>query len=245
MMPTLWLSRFVEAVRVVDLDGPTPVTRLPDGRTSLVLRVAEGGRTGDLSVLGPRTRALFKTSTGISRTISIDVKPGWSTQLLGVTANLLTDRIIKLDAMWGNSGAELCERLLATRDVEQVLDMISHALAKRAEQIVEPAAARLARRAVRLLETEDVRIAGVATRLGVSARHLRRAFVENVGVGPKEFARALRLNRAVRAAGSADWGRVAANTGYYDQAHLIGEFRELVGLTPNEFARRARLRSDR
>ena len=38
----------------------------------------------------------------------------------------------------------------------------------------------------------------VADRLCVSARHLRRAFTENVGIGPKDFARAVRLQRAVR-----------------------------------------------
>src|SRR5258708_24179153 len=32
--------------------------------------------------------------------------------------------------------------------------------------------------------------------LGVTARHLRRAFTENVGIGPKEFARTVRLQRS-------------------------------------------------
>ena len=36
-----------------------------------------------------------------------------------------------------------------------------------------------------------------------------------------------------------DWGRIAADAGYYDQAHLIGDFRELVGLTPGAFLKRA------
>ena len=76
----------------------------------------------------------------------------------------------------------------------------------------------------------------VAKRLGVTARHLRRAFTESVGIGPKEFARTVRLQRAVRsAATSNDWGRIAADAGYYDQAHLIADFRELVGLTPGAF----------
>jgi len=76
-------------------------------------------------------------------------------------------------------------------------------------------------------------------RLGVTARHLRRAFTENVGIGPKDFARTVRPQRAVRkAATSNDWGRIAADAGDYDQAHLIADFRELVGLTPGAFLKR-------
>jgi transcriptional regulator GlxA family with amidase domain len=90
------------------------------------------------------------------------------------------------------------------------------------------------------METEEVRVESVAARLGVTARHLRRAFAENIGVSPKDFARAARLQRAVRmAATSDDWARIATDAGYYDQAHLIADFRELVGLTPGAFLERA------
>ena len=82
----------------------------------------------------------------------------------------------------------------------------------------------------------------VAERLGVTARHLRRAFSEHIGIGPKEFARTVRLQRAVRMAESskADWVRIATDAGYYDQAPLIADFRELLGLTPGAFQRRRR-----
>jgi transcriptional regulator GlxA family with amidase domain len=79
----------------------------------------------------------------------------------------------------------------------------------------------------------------VADRLGVTARHLRRAFAESIGIGPKEFARTVRLRRAVAmSAASSDWGPIAAAAGYYDQAHLIADFRKLVGLTPRAFSNR-------
>jgi transcriptional regulator GlxA family with amidase domain len=85
-----------------------------------------------------------------------------------------------------------------------------------------------------------VRVESVAERLGVMARHLRRAFTEGVGIGPKEFARTVRLQGAVRTAAttSNDWVRIAADAGCYDQAHLIADFRELVGFTPGAFLKR-------
>jgi AraC-like DNA-binding protein len=239
---TFSLSRFVEDVRaVVPVAGRAlPVEQLPDGRTTLLFRVIEEGRKGDVAVAGPRTRALFKNATGVARAVIVQFKPGWSAPLLGVAANALTDRIVPLEDIWGRSGRDLCLELLAAPSLPDALDRLARALAFRTHQTFEPASARLARRAVRLLEADEVRVESVAERLGVTARHLRRAFKESVGIGPKEFARSVRLQRAVRrAATSKDWVRIAADAGYYDQAHLIADFRELVGLTPGAFLKRA------
>lgn len=237
----LSISRLVEDVRgVVPVAGRASHERLPDGRTILVFRVLEGGRTGDVTVAGPRTQALFKNATGFARAVVLQFKPGWSAQLLGVAASALTDRIVRLEDLWGRSGGDLFPELLAARSLPEVLERLSHAMALRAHQTFDPASARLARRAVRLLEGGEVRVESVAERLGVTARHLRRAFTQNVGIGPKDFARAVRLRRAVgMAATSKDWGRIAVEAGYYDQAHLIADFRELVGLTPGAFVKRA------
>jgi AraC-like DNA-binding protein len=240
--PPFALSRFIEDLRaLVPVAGRAfRVERLPDGRTTLVFRVLEEGRKGDVSVAGPRTRAMFKNATGVARAVSLQFKPGWSVPLLGVAASELTDRIVPLEDIWGRSGADLCRELLAARSVPEVVDRLSHAFALRTQKAFEPASARLARRAVRLLEGGQVRVESVAEQLGVTARHLRRAFTESVGIGPKDFARTVRLQRAVQmAATSRDWAGIAAGAGYYDQAHLIADFRDLVGLTPGAFLKRA------
>ena len=239
--PTFSLSRFIEDIHtVVPVAGRAfDVERLPDGRTTLVFRVLEEGRRGDVSVAGPRTLAMFKNATGVVRAVSLQFKPGWSAPLLGVAANELTDRIVSLEDLWGRPGGDLCLELLAAQSLPEVIDRLTHALALRSRQTFEPASGQLARHAVRLLEGGEVRVSSVAERLGVTARHLRRAFKESVGIGPKEFARTVRLQRAVRtAATSKDWARIAADAGYYDQAHLIADFRQLVGLTPGAFLRR-------
>ena len=242
--PMSALSRFVADIRViVPVVGRTlTVERLPDGRTSLVFRALAEGQ-GDVAVAGPRTRAHFKNAAGLVRAIVVEFKPGCSAPLLGVAANALTDRTVLLEDLWGRSGRELCQELLAAPSVAEVVERLARALALRTREAVEPASARLARHAVHLLDGGEARGESVAQRLGVTARHLRRVFTESVGIGPKDFARTVRLQRAVRrAATSSDWARIAADAGYYDQSHLIAEFRELVGLTPGAFARRAQAR---
>lgn len=231
------IARFVEEARMVSVGAqPFAIDWLPNGRTSLVIRVPEVGR-GDVYVLGPRTRAKFKRATGFTRATAIQFKPGWSPTLFGVPASELTDQLITLDDLWGSS--EVTAELIAARSLPAILERLSRAVEARAT--TESASAHLARRAVRLFEANESRVEAVADQLGITARHLRRAFVESIGVGPKEFARGVRLRRAIsETARSSDWGAIARDAGYYDQAHLIGEFRDLVGLTPSAYlARRA------
>ena len=79
----------------------------------------------------------------------------------------------------------------------------------------------------------------------MSERHFRRLFRDAVGLGPKTFARLARFRRAMSAAAasastSTPWARLAAEVGYYDQAHLIAECRAIAGATPAAFAEELR-----
>lgn len=76
----------------------------------------------------------------------------------------------------------------------------------------------------------------VARRAGMTRQHLRRKFLDVVGVSPKFFARVMRFRRVV---GSLDavssWADAALEHGYVDQSHLIADFRALAGTTPAKF----------
>lgn len=231
---------FIDDVQVlVPVRGvPQHVERLPDGKTTVVARSLEDG-SGDVWILGPRTKALFKTATGVARAVTVDLQPGWTMAMLGVPASELVDRHVSLDDLWGREGVELRDELLAMHDAPAIVDRLAQVFASRLRRTGTSASSRLARQAIRLIEHDARRVEQVASDLGVSARHLRRVFAENIGIGPKELGRCVRLQRAVRRASTGDWGRIAADAGYYDQAHLIGDFRDLVGVTPSAYARRA------
>lgn len=242
MKPAFSIARFVEDVRLVSSIGDEHVAIdwLPNGRTSLVVRVPEEGR-GDAYVVGPRTRAKLKRARGFVRVAAIRFKPGWSPSLFGVPATALTDQLVTLDELWGATADGVTADLVAARSVPAMLERLSRAVAARAA--FEPTSARLARRAVQIFETTETRVEAVAHQLGVTARHLRRAFTDSVGIGPKDFARGVRLQRAITASGRSttarcDWAAIARGAGYYDQAHLIGDFRDLVGLTPVAYLER-------
>ena len=84
-------------------------------------------------------------------------------------------------------------------------------------------------------------VSGLADETGWSERHLRGRFRDETGLTPKAAARVIRFDRARRmlqhraAAGTGlpPLADLAADCGYYDQAHLAREFRELAGCPPS------------
>ena len=155
--------------------------------------------------------------------------------VLGVPASAMAGRIVALEDLWGDAATRrLFDRLADARDTVEAAAILESAIAERfAIAGVERARARLVLAAADRLASASVN--AVAVDLGVSERHLRRVFRETVGVSPKTFAKLTRFHRALRAAreeGQANWARIAAAAGYYDQAHLIAEFRAIAGVTP-------------
>jgi AraC-like DNA-binding protein len=79
----------------------------------------------------------------------------------------------------------------------------------------------------------------MAEAAGVSRQALTRTFREEVGVSPKLYCMLARYQSGLAFAGcgkSVDWARVAAELGYADQSHMIGEFRRFSSLTPQQLA---------
>jgi len=92
------------------------------------------------------------------------------------------------------------------------------------------------RAAIELMQREPwQRIAGIAASTGCTARRLQRAFLDRVGCPPKTLARINRFQRVLRLRELYprwSWARAAAESGYYDQAHLTADFRRFSGSTP-------------
>ena len=92
-----------------------------------------------------------------------------------------------------------------------------------------------------------VRVADLAAGTGWSGRHLASRFRTEIGLTPKAAARVIRFDRARKllvsrlaaANGDGDGGYglagLAADCGYFDQAHLAREFRALAGVPPSQW----------
>lgn len=234
--PGVAATRAVAALFVGECLAEAPGVAMPHAEPHIVVRFGPAVRGGlDVHAMGARRRAHRKMLPGGQRTVIARLRLGTYGAILGVQPPALADRIVPLEELWGAATVgRLIDRLSAARDLREAATIVADAIAARlVDGVPIDAHARLVLAAAEPLQHESV--AGVADRLGVSERSLRRAFHEVVGMGPKSFAKLARFGRALQAARTTartDWARIAADAGYYDQAHLIGEFRNVAGVTP-------------
>jgi AraC-like DNA-binding protein len=237
LRPVPALSSFVDHVRVVScVPGGAPYERLPDGGVELVVRTADTGYS--INVMGTRLSPLHKPTDAHDESFLVRFKPGGAYPFFGVPVAELTDAVVPLASLSTAADAALQRALEERTTLERataVQDVLAGALT---DPVFEPASVPMVRRALRVLDAspELPRVADLAKGLGVSERHLRRAFDDVVGLSPKAYLRVVRFQRAFKGARTSraeSWARIAQFHGYYDQAHMISEFRALSGRTPS------------
>jgi AraC-like DNA-binding protein len=185
----------------------------PDTATSLVMCTETKGAM----VVGPQDRARYYNWRTARRTV-VRLTPGRAQAVLDVPVDELAGRVVPLSEVWGRSVGD---------DAELLSVLLGRVAA------ADPRRSDLVHAAARLLRTHGV--ADTARALDVSERHLRTLFTRAVGLSPKHFARVDRVRRVVARGKRGEWARLAAELGYYDQAHLTTEFRNTMGVPPGAY----------
>lgn len=210
--------------------GAPPLLRLDDPAAS----VRESwGNPGRFRITGVQTRAARLRPSGAVGCVMVRLRPEAASRVSGLTIDALfgsaasmedlfrSDHLARLDERLANAGAA-AERLFAVQRflIDQLRDDRENSL--------------VSRTARSLRRDPMVAIGDIARHLEVSERHLSRVFRATTGATPKQFARILRLGRAVASAQRPDpnWAEIALDCGYADQSHMINEFKAMVGATP-------------
>jgi AraC-like DNA-binding protein len=177
--------------------------------------------------------------SGVAHCLQIDFTPLGAHRFLGLPLDELPPPAIGLGDLLGREGERLTAQLHDAGGWAERFDLLDAAIAGRlgATRAPSPSVEWAWAQLVRSDGTAPV--GSLAERLGCSRRHLIAGFREQIGVPPKTAARIMRFEhatRAIRADPRGSLARVAADCGYYDQAHMNRDFRELAGMAPGTFA---------
>jgi AraC-like DNA-binding protein len=211
----------------------------------------ESGRPHDprIRLIGPKTRPQLAAFDPGLELVAVKVKLEWTTAVVGLGPTEHWDTDIDL----GEVEPELAALLEASLFETPTLEAASAVLMARVGQHLAarrvPGRPSVAAGALDLVRRTHGQcpVAQIADRMSTSVRTLRRVVAREAGVSLKTYARTVRLLRAVTTADAHPtrrWATVAADAGFYDQAHLIRECQALCGQTPGDVLQERRAELD-
>jgi AraC-like DNA-binding protein len=242
------LSKYVECVWLLEnanSRAPAPPERLlPDGCVELILNFGsqfkehkEAGRCEFQPlriVVGQMTQPVLVSAAGPVLLIGVRFLPGGSYPFFHLPPGELTNQIVSLSDIAATLDREYSERVVEAPQPGAKILIIQSLLIKRLNVrpdkglSLQPAISQIVRSA------GQTSIDSLSNDLGITGRQLERRFLNEVGLGPKLLCRIFRFQQVFRAVERSDsnWAAIAADCGYYDQAHLIRDFRQFAGQTP-------------
>lgn len=223
------------------LRSPFLAETLPHPTVHLVFEdsTSNGVHISRAEMTGVPTQRFVRHLAGEGRVIGIKFRAGTFQPVWGGSMADLKDRVLPLERVMGSAAAALEAAVGRSRSLEQAADLTGAILAGLLPPMPDEVALTrdLAERMATdraLLRAEDA--AGAA---GFDDRTLQRRFRRYVGVTPKWVIRRYRLHEAaerLKAPEPPSLAALAADLGYFDQAHFARDFKLVVGRTPRLFA---------
>lgn len=209
----------------------------------LVVKLLDSAYRPPAFVMGAHGAATVLEGDCAPSYVEVRLAPLGAYQLLGLPMDTLSGQIMDLVDVVGADGRRLVERLRETSSWQRRFALLDQFLLRRLVGGPRPSP-EVAWTWQRLVASGGaVPIGRLAADVGWSNKHLITRFRRQVGLRPKTAARLVRFDRVWRQLDERrplDWGKVAAEIGYADQAHLIREFRQFTGTTPTDFQARTR-----
>ena len=205
---------------IIDLDAGWTINH------SLRLRSFVAGITESL---------VYVRHDGTATCLQVDLTVLGARRLLGLPMHVLANQTIAIEDVLGVAGHRMVQRIGEAPDWPTRFALVDRAIRARLADS-PPIDAGLAWSLDRITAGASS-IGSLATELGWSHRRLIARYRDAVGLPPKTVARIARFERLtarLSGSGGADWATLAAECGFFDQAHLYREVRDFTGQTPTE-----------
>jgi AraC-like DNA-binding protein len=202
----------------------------------IVIKLADSARRPPQFVNGGHGSFSVVAGACAPSYLQVPLAPLGAFTLLHTPVDELTSQLADLRDVAGDGARLLAERVRDAPTWDARFRALDQYLLGRAEDGPRPAP-EVAQAWHRLLASGGATPIGrIATEVGWSHKHLITKFRRQVGLTPKTVARLIRFDLVWRRVGAAprQWGQIAAESGYADQAHLVRECRAFTGLTPTE-----------
>lgn len=231
--PHILLQKLIDSYWVLQTDSNSiKVPLFADATTDIFINL--GNTKGEISYMpvapgrmymgGPATSAHFFNCFPGSVFIGVRFKPGGLPLFYPIPLAVIVDHIIPFQDsqlacildIYESLPSRLDEYFLSKKKPDNSATLIADAVYQHKGQI-----------------SVDV----LAKECNVSNRTLERYFLNNMGIGPKEFINIVRFREVMlslqNGSTRGEFAKIAAEMGYYDQSHFIKEVKKRAGAIPS------------
>lgn len=189
-------------------------------------------------VFGQITQPLEIAATGATKIFAVRFHPEGFLPFIQMPIQEMDNKAVDLTHLFGTEGKLLGEKIVGEQTVATQIKLVEDFLL---QQIKNPLTIdRIAASSVQaLLELKgQLSVDALADQIQVHRRQLERKFATVIGLSPKQLAKIIRLQAALKMMQEKKFTHLtelAYENGYFDQAHFIKDFKEFTGVTPGEF----------
>ena len=211
---------------------------LPMPTTELVIDLRAGTPVAHAAtVAGPHSEHWLLDTADAASVIGVHFRAGGAFPFFDFPVSELHNVCISLEALWGAKARTVVEEIFAAPTPDAKFDVLERVLLAAARTLSRHRAVSLA-----LRELSDVTggrgVAQLSSMIGMSQRRFLDRFRSEVGMAPKLFARVQRFQAVigtVHTLTEVNWAEIAADCGYFDQAHFVHDFHGFSGFIPTAY----------
>jgi methylphosphotriester-DNA--protein-cysteine methyltransferase len=229
------LHPYVGCFWIITAKPGSTIRVVPDGSTAIAIQFRKS-RKPEWMLRGPIVRPEARRFTTPTVQVGVRLRPGVAFLVTGIAAHTTVGRRIPLGAVAS------CRALVADQQAVSTTSEYIAALQRFLIERLENAKVHhVVARALNEIECTrgSQRIPDIAAQCGISPRHLNRLMRVWIGYGPKRFAGVVRFQTTLKEmerAPSRRGAELAADNGYFDQAHLTLDLARFTGDTPRRLA---------
>ncbi len=249
--PSSYLSQYVKAYWMIEnimVSGKEHLQRIvPSGLFELSFYLADIPQSLDNrklinenSMITGQIRSYFDIKVkGSLSLFSIYFYPHGLAKFIDIPTNELYNQTIPLKFIINNITNELEDSLSSKSLFSERINIVEHFLESRIKTKQNDYKEARIKHCINLINKTkgQMDINSLASEICLSRKQFERLFTEYIGVSPKQFLKTIRFQNAINIKSNKDISltKLAIDSGYYDQSHMIADFLSLSGKTPKEY----------
>ena len=189
---------------------------------------------------GVRTEPITIPSGSGAAMMVISFKKGMAGPFFPFPMDEIRDKVINAELVWGRAFDYLRESLREEEEISRRFLLTEDFLLSRFRSNMKPNPCVAFAIGEMIHRPDSLSIKSMNDKIGYSQKHFIEMFRKQVGVTPKAYLKIMRFQKAVRTIGGiadVDWGILARECGFYDQAHFIHDFKHFSGFTPDQYSK--------